>query len=221
VFLRRDVAPRGPLHLLAWTDERGLVVFPEVWPGSGLRLRVQAGAGPQVERNDVVVSAGAVTDLGDVRLGPLGLVDALVVDETGKPIEDARVAATLDPATIASLDADPYPLPPDPPSPVAVGRSDNHGRVRLEGVPPGIVALRATKTVLRGATDRVRVPAAGADSGVVTIVLRPATAAGLVVFDDGRPVVDASVRSASGSTRSPRGGCENRRHGPRDLRWLR
>lgn len=194
VFLRRDVAPRGPFHLLAWTDERGLVVFPEVWPGTGLRLRVQAGAGPRVERDDVVVRAGEATDLGDVRLGPLGLVDALVVDETGKPIEDARVVATLDPATVASLDTDPFPLPPDPPSPVAAGRSDNHGRVRLEGVPPGIVALRATKTPLRGATDRARVPAAGADSAVVTIVLRPGALAGLVVVAADGPVVDLAVR---------------------------
>lgn len=193
VFLRRDVAPRGPFHLLAWTDERGLVAFPEVWPGTGLRLRVQAGAGPKVERDDIAVRAGETTDLGDVRLGPLGLVDALVVDETGKPIEDARVVATIDPATVASLDADPFPLPPDPPSPVAVGRSDNHGRVRLEGVPPGIVALRATKTPLRGTTDRVRVPAAGADSAVITIVLRPGALAGLVVVADGRPVADLPV----------------------------
>ncbi|MBL9087058.1 MAG: hypothetical protein JNM10_07920 [Planctomycetia bacterium] len=194
VFLRRDVAPRGPFHLLAWTDERGLVAFPEVWPGTGLRLRVQAGAGPRVERDDVVVRAGEATDLGDVRLDPLGLVDALVVDEVGKPIEDARVVATLDPETIASLDTDAFPLPPDPPSPVAAGRSDNHGRVRLEGVPPGIVALRATKPPLRGATDRVRVPAAGADSAVVTIVLRPGALAGLAVSADGRPVADLPVR---------------------------
>ncbi|MFO0932236.1 MAG: hypothetical protein U1E39_05955 [Planctomycetota bacterium] len=194
VFLRRDVAPRGPFHLLAWTDERGLVAFPEVWPATGLRLRVQAGAGPRVERDDLVVRAGEATDLGDVRLDPLGLVDARVVDETGKPIEDARVVATIDPATVASLDADPFPLPPDPPSPVAAGRSDNHGRVRLEGVPPGIVALRATKTPLRGATDRVRVPAAGADSAVVTIVLRPGAFSGLVVVADGRPVADLPVR---------------------------
>lgn len=61
-------------------------------------------------------------------------------------------------------------------------------------MPPGIVALRATKTPLRGATDRVRVPAAGADSAVITIVLRPGALAGLVVIADGRPLADLPVR---------------------------
>ncbi len=161
VFLRRDAAARGPLHLLAWTDDRGEVVFPEVWPGSDLRLRIQPGAGADVERDGFVVVAGVTTDLGDVRLGPLGVIDALVVDGAGVPVEAARVVATLDPLR-SSLDAD----PPARGRPAEAGRrgpqrQPARPRSHLEGVPPGIVAVRATKALLRGATDRVRVPAAG------------------------------------------------------------
>jgi len=194
VFLRRDTAVRGPFHLLVETDERGRAEFPEVEPGTDLRLQVQPGAGPEVERGEITVVAGVTTDLGDVRLGALGVIDALVVDAARAPIEEARVVATLDPETVESLDPDPFPRAADPPTPVAAGRSDNHGRVRLEGVPPGIVAVRATKALLRGATDRVRVPAAGPDAAVATIVLRPFTGLGLFVTAEGRPVEGAPVR---------------------------
>src|SRR5947207_746174 len=155
-------------------------------------------AGPSTidaPREPEVVEAGKPTDLGDVVLASLGIVDALVVTNDGAPVPGARIATSIEPETLASLDVDPFPLRDALPSPGQTATTDNLGRARLEGVPPGLVAVRATAQGCRGVTDRAVVPSTGPAVAEVTFVLLRAPGVSGLVRDAGKPAAGLTIRA--------------------------
>jgi len=160
VSLVLEGTPPGgvPFVLQAWTDHDGRTLFDRVPEGEGYRLVTQLGAATPVERKGIAVVAGLVTDVGTVVLLSAGIVLGMVVREDGSPIEDAVVTATTHPDTLFDLDMDAWPLPPEPPFFASKTVTDLAGHFRLAGVPPGLVAIRATALGFRGRTVRTWVP---------------------------------------------------------------
>ncbi len=176
--------PRGaPFSLQAWTDLDGRAVFDRVPEGTGYRLVTQIGARTPVERGDVEVVAGLETDLGVVVLASAGIVMGMVLREDGSPIQDAIVTATTHPDTLLDLDQDVWPLPPEPPFFAAKTVTDLAGHIPLPGVPPGLVAIRATAVGFRGRTERTWVPPQATSPGWVDVVLRPSRGIRVRVVD--------------------------------------
>lgn len=185
VSLVLDGTPAGgvPFTLQAWTDFQGRAVFERVPEGTDYRLVTQLGAATPVERKGIVVVAGLETDVGTVVLLSAGIVLGMVLREDGSPIQDAVVTATTHPDTLLDLDQDPWPLAPDPPFFAAKTTTDLAGHFRLAGVPPGLVAIRATALGFRGRTERTWVPPQATSPGWVDLVLRPAPGLRVRVVD--------------------------------------
>lgn len=189
--------------LQAWTDLDGRAVFDRVPEGTGYRLVTQIGAVTPVERKDVEVVGGLETDLGVVVLASAGIVMGMVLREDGSPIQDAVVTATTHPDTLLDLDRDVWPLPPEPPFFAAKTVTDLAGHFRLPGVPPGLVAIRATAVGFRGRTERTWVPPQATSPGWVDVVLRPAMGLRVRVVDS-RTLPLPGVAVSVGTWEDPR-----------------
>ncbi len=185
VSLVLEGTPSGgwPFALQAWTDREGRAVFERVPEGVGYRLVTQLGASMPVERKGIGVVAGLETDVGTVVLLSAGIVLGMVLREDGSPIQDAVVTATTHPETLLDLDQDPWPLAPEPPFFAAKTTTDLAGHFRLVGVPPGLVAIRATAAGFRGRTARTWVPPQATSPGWVDMVLRTAPSLRVRVVD--------------------------------------
>jgi hypothetical protein len=177
-----------------WTDARGDARFDDVPVGGAYVVHVQRDPNPPVDRTGVTVAVGEVTDLGHIALEAVGIIDALVLDEARKPIEGATVTVSLDTGVVVETPASPWPLEAELPGAFAKGATDDRGRLRLEGVPPGPVAVRATSPNHRARTYRAFVPAEPPKTAFVPFVLATGRAYGGRVIDaDGRPVAGATV----------------------------
>ncbi|HVG93653.1 MAG TPA: carboxypeptidase-like regulatory domain-containing protein [Planctomycetota bacterium] len=182
-----------PTSRIGWTDDRGVAVVESV-PVGTWAVRIQPSAEPPVDRGDVAIRNQETTVLDDVVLTSAGIIDGMVFDEDREPIAGVDVVATLDPDLVRGTDADPWP----PTTDVAYGfarlKTDDRGRFRLEGIPPGLVAVRVAAPWLRGATDRVLVPPEPPRTGWVRFVLKPGhRAMGMIVDLSGEPVAEARV----------------------------
>ncbi len=149
-------------------------VAPGAW-----RLRVQArGWAPAAL--DVDVPAGVVEhDAGRVVLGRLAGLDVLVLDPDGAPAAGAHVEAAAGGRAgtfvVVSVAGPPGEAPPLPGG-LGGGRggvSDAAGRARLEGLEPGVYAVRAVRAgAAEGRVEGVQVggPAEGAAASPAVVV---------------------------------------------------
>ena len=177
-----------------WTDARGDARFDDVPVGEAYVVHVQRDPNPPVDRKGVAVRAGEVSDLGQIALEAVGVIDALVLDEARKPIEGATVSVSFDTGAVVETPASPWPLEAELPGAFAKGATDDRGRLRLEGVPPGPVAVRATSPKFRARTFRAFVPSEPPKTAFVPFVLVAGRGYGGRVIDaDGRPVAAAIV----------------------------
>jgi Carboxypeptidase regulatory-like domain len=126
--------PGGRDGELGHSDASGtLEASVKVWTVEGDRLRLEARHPEFVARQfERVVRAGEVLDLGDVVLERGGVVSGRVADTSGRPVAKARIR--LAPATSRSGAEQLGERPHDVTN---SGESDEQGRFRLAGVPPG------------------------------------------------------------------------------------
>lgn len=184
----------GALTLRQWSDVRGEVRFDDVPTGEAWTVRAQREALPPVERSGVAVRAGETTDVGTLALESIGIVDVLVLDEKREPIVGATVSVSFVVEAVRSMDDSPWPLEGALPGELAHGTTDDRGRVRLEGVAPGPVAVRATSPALRGRTVRAFVPPEAPRTAFVPFVLVAGTSyGGRVVDRSGAGIAGAKV----------------------------
>ena len=177
-----------------WSDDRGDVRLDDVPAGVAYALRVQRDAVPPVDRRDIEVRAGETTDLGRIELESIGVVDALVLDVNREPIAGAVVSVSFLADAVLEMDATPWPLAPDVRGAFVRGTTDDRGRIRLEGVAPGPVAVRATSPNHRGRTFRAFVPAEPPKTAFVAFALGAGLSiVGRVVEADRGPLAGARV----------------------------
>jgi hypothetical protein len=101
------------------TNADGDAALEGVPAGDAYVVSVSRARARTIDRADVKVAEGETTDLGLFLTGAHGVVEGVVVDETGAPVEGARVALTLEPARLVEA-RDEFPRPR--PSPRRTGR---------------------------------------------------------------------------------------------------
>ncbi len=181
----------------AASDATGGVRFERLAAGQGYVVRIASKPDPEVERPDIEVRAGRDKDLGTIEVGATAALTGRVVDEAGKPVAGAEVRVLTGFENIFELlgnMAELFGTLGREPTPLAKGKSGDDGRFRLEGLPPGPLAIVATASGKRQTVLSIRMTAKGPASGEPTLVLETGSViAGVVVDSLGAPVVGAQL----------------------------
>lgn len=183
--------PAGMVRAESGPD--GVFVLSDLAAGR-VDLSVTAAGHAPLSRPGVEVPDRAGTiDLGDLVLGPEAVLEGVVEDPRGVPIEGVQLRVAADQPR--------YFRPP------TLGQGDDSsrttgadGRFRFDGLRPGdTVGLHAWKEgYAAGGVDGIVLPT----EEPVQVVLEPsAQVSGRVVDEAGRGVAEASVRSSMGSMR--------------------
>ncbi|MFG0320028.1 MAG: carboxypeptidase regulatory-like domain-containing protein, partial [Planctomycetota bacterium JB042] len=185
----------GTRKVLAFTDRDGRYATDAVRPGSGYFVHVILPRRPHVTRKGIVVERGRDTRV-DVRLTPGGVVSGRVAGPDGEPV----VGAELRPIRLGSA----WDMIWESDVGLYDGRTDEHGRYRIEGLPGGNHRLFVRAD---GYAPAYREVPGVADGRVVRRVDfelgRGAFLAGRVGDEDGTPIAGAFVRAGGGSLLAP------------------
>ena len=197
-------APPGGFPRTAITNRDGVYEIDGIAPGE---YRVSAGKPGYVvvdfgqrrafERGKLVpVKGGETTDGVDITLQPSGAVSGRVVDENGDPVEgiQVRLLRTIFLAGRRQL----FPV-----GDVGARNTNDQGRYRLYGVPPGQYAIVASLSDRPGDPGNVLLPP-GYQATYFPGRLRPAEAR-FVTIDLGEEIDNADITLGRGSGATIRG----------------
>ena len=135
---------------------------------------------------DVAVSDGKPADVGTIVVEPGRSISGRVLDESGLPVADAKVAAGV----LLTGGGQELYIPDE-----SIGAkdtiTDRNGRYRLEGFSPVPITIVAGKDLL-GRSASVQLPG-GSDSATVDLLLQKTSGLDGVITREGKPLGDTVV----------------------------
>lgn len=148
------------------TNAEGVFTVTDLAPGPvHLRVRAEGRAELAVEAQVESLEGRRATDLGRMILAEEGVVEGIVEDERGRPVQGARVARDSVPTYLPAQGAL-----------SGFARTDAKGHFRLGSLPEGVLVLEAfAPDHGRARVEGVRVTAGRTTEGVKLVLLRDAT----------------------------------------------
>ncbi len=177
----------GATHPIPFTGADGAFALPTL---AGTHALVIAGPGfARKAVYDVAIAEGKDTDLGTITVAEGRSVSGRVLDASGAPVPNAKVAAGF----ILSGGGSELYLKQDSID-TKDTETDAHGRFALDGFSTKMITVVAGKDGI-GRSESTRVPA-GTESATLDLVLQPTAALEGKITRGGAPVPDAIVIAA-------------------------